>query len=85
MNLLQESSFYQMLLEEGEKKGRQEGRQEGLIAARETLLSLGEKLFGSPDAATRASIDSIDDLERLKQSALRVLSAKGWNDLLSGS
>ena len=40
MNLLQESSFYQMLLEEGEKKGiekgRHEGREEGLITARET-------------------------------------------------
>ncbi len=97
MNLFQESSFYQMLLEEGEekglqkglqkglKKGRREGRQEGLVAARETLLSLGETLFGPPDAATRASVESIDDLERLKRLAIGVLGAKGWKDLLAGA
>ncbi len=113
MNLFQESSFYQMLLEEGEEKGfqkgfqegfrkgfqegyqegrqesrregLQEGRQEGLVAARETLLSLGETLFGPPDAATRASVESIDDLGRLKRLAIGVLGAKGWKDLLAGA
>ena len=82
MNLLQESSFYQMLLEEGELKGRLEGR---LEEARELLILLGQKLIGPADAATRAAIDSMDDLERLRQSALRVLSAKNWEDLLAGS
>ena len=105
MNLLQESSFYQMLLEEGEKKGIekgiqtgiekgiqtgiekgiQTGIQKGLISFRETLLSLGETLLGPPDAVTRASIESIDDLERLKRMALRVLSAKTWEDLVNES
>ena len=101
MNLLQESSFYQMLLEEGEAKGlqkgleegRQEGRQEGieeglqrgLVAAREMLLSLGETLFGAPDSATRSAVESIDDLERLKRLAHRVLSANGWDDLFTRS
>ena len=89
MNLFQESSFYQILLEEGVKKGiekgRHEGREEGLITAREMLLSQGETLFGPPDAATRASIESIDDLERLKRLALRVLSAKTWEDLVNES
>jgi predicted transposase YdaD len=110
MNLLQESSFYQLLLEEGEEKGlqkgrqeglqeglqkgmqvgrqeglqegRQEGLQEGLVTARETLLSLGEQRFGPPDSATRVAVESIDDLDRLKRSLLRLLSAKGWEELL---
>ncbi len=113
MNLFQESSFYQMLLEEGEKKGIEKGIekgiqkgiekgiqkgiekgiqkgiekgiQKGLISLRETLLSLGEKLLGPPDAATRASIESIDDHERLKRMALRVLTAKTWGDLVNAS
>ncbi len=87
MNLLQESSFYQLLLEEGEEKGLQKGREEGLQkginAAREMLLGIGEKLFGPPDTATRTVIESISDLERLKRMGLRALSAKGWNDLLA--
>ena len=101
MNLFQESSFYQMLLEEGEKKGIekgiqkgiekgiekgiQTGIQKGLISLRETLSSLGETLLGPPDAATRASIESIDDHERLKRMALRVLTAKTWGDLVNAS
>jgi predicted transposase YdaD len=83
MNLLQESSFYQLLLEEGEEKGLQKGREEGLNASREMLLGIGEKLFGPPDTATRTVIESIGDLERLKRMGLRALSAKGWNDLLA--
>ncbi len=82
MNLLQESSFYQLLLEEGEEKGLQKGLQKGINASREMLLGIGEKLFGPPDTETRTAIESIGDLERLKRMGLRALSAKGWNDLL---
>ncbi len=83
MNLLQESSFYQLLLEEGEEKGLQKGLQKGINASREMLLGIGEKLFGPPDTETRTVIESISDLERLKRMGLRALSAKGWNDLLA--
>jgi flagellar biosynthesis/type III secretory pathway protein FliH len=82
MNLFQESSFYQMLLEEGFLKGYREvinegyktgyqqgiqkGIQKGLISLRETLLSIGETLLDPPDAVIRALIESIEDLDRLK-------------------
>ena len=80
MNLLQESSFYQMLLEEGEKKGLQKG----VLAAREMLLDLVEARFGAVDASFRRSIDAIDDLETLKRMSKKVITISDPQELFSG-
>lgn len=77
MNLLQESSFYQMLLEEGEKKGR-------IKEAREMLLDLVEARFGAVDASFRRSIDAIDDLEKLKRMSKKVITISDPQELFSG-
>lgn len=80
MNLLQESSFYQMLLEEGEKKGIQKG----VLAAREILLDLVEARFGAVDASFRRSIEAIDDLETLKRMSKKVITVSDPQELFSG-
>lgn len=81
MNLLQESSFYQMLLEEGEKKGRQEG---AVAAAREMLLDLVEARFGTVDLAFRASIEAIDDLETLKRMGKKIMTVSNPHEIFLG-
>jgi hypothetical protein len=49
--------------------------------ARETLLLVGTRLFGAPDAATRAALDGINDPARLAELTDRLLAATGWADL----
>ncbi len=80
MNLLQESSFYQMLLEEGEKKGLQKG----VLAAREMLLDLVEARFGAIDPAFRASIEAIDDLDTLKRMSKKIMTVSNPDEIFSG-
>src|SRR5262249_49486907 len=57
--LLEESSFYQMILARGETRGR-------LAEARQMLLRQGRVKFGEPDATTVAALDAIVDLSRLE-------------------
>jgi hypothetical protein len=48
------------------------------------LLRLGTKQFGEPDAATRAAIEAIHDIDRLEALGDRIIDAdiRGWDDLL---
>jgi len=102
MNILKDSSFYQVILQEGMEKGRKEGRKEGreegrkeglgqgerqgqIAGARAVLFRLGRIRFGRLDKATRAAIEAIDDLDRLKQLSERLLTATSWADLLAES
>ena len=48
---MRDSDTYMAILEEGEAAG-----------IREVLLLLGRKLFGEPDAATKASLEGMEDL-----------------------
>jgi predicted transposase YdaD len=82
MNLLKDSSFYQVLLEEGMEKGERQGR---IREARETLFRQGRIRFGRLPRVTRAAIEAIDDLERLEHLSERLLTATGWADLLAES
>ncbi len=77
---MQESSTYQAIVRQGREQGLQEGRAEG---ERRTVLLQGEAKFGPPDEATRAAIDAINDLARLDELAVRLMSATSWQDLLS--
>jgi hypothetical protein len=76
MNILQDSSYYQLLL----KRGKDLGKREGL---REALYRFGRNRFGRLPKATRTAIEAIDDLKQLEHLTDRILIAKSWNDLLA--
>jgi predicted transposase YdaD len=80
MNLLKESSFYEMILREGRKEGEKKGQ---LREARKVLIRLGRIRFGRLDQATRKTIESIGDLKRLERLLERVHAASSWADLLA--
>ncbi len=86
MNILKDSSFYQVLLKEGKELGLEEGLRLGqLKEARKLLIRLGRARFGRLPNPTRAVIEGIDDLERLEQLSERILTATSWDDLLAGA
>lgn len=80
MNILKDSSYYQILLEEGKELGERTGERKGI---RKTIYRLGRIRFGRLPRATRALIEAIDDLERLEALSERVLTASSWDDLLA--
>ena len=80
MNILKDSSFYQVL----QKWGREEAEKRGEIkGARKLLIHQGRIRFGRLPKATHAAIEAIDDLERLERLGERLLSVSSWSDLLS--
>ena len=64
MNILKDSSFYQVLKEWGNEAREKHGEIKG---ARKLLIRQGRIRFGRLDKATRAAIEAIDDLERLER------------------
>jgi hypothetical protein len=71
--------------QEGRQEGRHEGRQEGLVQgrlqeAKATLIRLGTKKFGSPDALIAQRIESAD-LSFLEKLTDRLLEANSWQEL----
>src|SRR5438552_3042589 len=72
VRFMQESSAYDVLVEEGEVK-----------ALRETLLRQGRKRFKSADESIAASVNTITDLDRLKRMTERLLEVTTWQELLS--
>jgi hypothetical protein len=80
MNILKDSSFYQVLLKEGREIGQREGEIKG---ARKLLIRQGRIRFGRLPRATRAAIEAIDDLDRLERVGKRVITATSWEDLLA--
>jgi predicted transposase YdaD len=66
---MEESVTYQEIVAEGIAKGRAEGELRG---ARELLRTLGDRRFGAPSAEITAALEAIDDLNRLRQLALRL-------------
>jgi predicted transposase YdaD len=94
MNILKESSFYQLILKEGREEGREKGREEGRIEgqkvgqiaeAQKLLVRLGRMRFGRLDKATRTRIESIHDLERLERLSERLFTASNWDEFLAES
>jgi hypothetical protein len=76
MNILKESSFSRPYYEEGEKKGE-------IIGAKKLLIHQGRARFGRLDKATRAKIESIDEIERLEVLSVKLLNAASWAELLT--
>jgi predicted transposase YdaD len=73
---MEESVTYQAIIAKGEQRG-------ALREARKMLLLQGREQFGEPPPPeATATIEAIDDLERLEQLSLRVLRATSWQELL---
>jgi hypothetical protein len=88
---IEESSVYQDIFAKGEAKGLSEGRVEGRVEglaegrleeARQVLLQLGSKKFGEPEAAMRAQITAIVDVDKLNAFVAGILDAATWDELL---
>jgi hypothetical protein len=80
MNILKDSSLYQVLLEEGKELGERQGELKGI---RKILYRQGRIRFGRLPKAARAAIEAIDDPRRLEDLGERVLTAASWDDLLA--
>ena len=46
------------------------------------LQIVGETKFGLPDDAFRAAIESIDDIAKLEELCVRLVSAASWQEFL---
>ena len=75
---MKESVTYQMILAEGEQKGRDEGQ---AVEARSLILRLGRKRFGEPAAFVEAALVAEASVEALERLAERLLEAESWDEL----
>ena len=76
---MEESTFYQAILEEGRAKG-------AVQEAKKLLLRQGSLRFGTaPDAATLAAVEAITDLDRLEQLGERLLEVSSWPEFLANT
>ena len=84
IEMMKESIFYQMVLEEGEATGEARGEARGKAEeARRILLILGRDRWGEPDPLVVEAIESLDDLGRVEALVKRCSRASGWADLLA--
>nr|MDQ2731448.1 DUF4351 domain-containing protein [Armatimonadota bacterium] len=82
---MEESVTYQAIMAKGWDTGRAAGNAEGKAEeARSLLMRIGGKRFGSPDAATRSTIEGIRSVEQLEVLVERILDVSGWTDLFAG-
>ena len=80
---MEDSVTYQEIIRKGKREGKLEGKLEGRAEeARNILLGLGGKRYGTPDAATRSALDVILSLERLEFLVERLLEVESWQELL---
>jgi predicted transposase YdaD len=77
-NVLELSSTYQALLQEGRQEGKKEGN---LEEAREMLLRFGRRRLGEADEATKAFLESITSVETLESFADRLWDIETWAEL----
>jgi predicted transposase YdaD len=78
---MKESTTYQAILQEGRIEGRDEGR---IAEARRILIRQGTLRFGDPDAATVATLEAIQDIDRLEALTDRIpdFNIRDWDGLL---
>jgi hypothetical protein len=69
---LRESSYYQMILDEGR-----------MVEAQNTLLRLAGKKFGAVPAPVEAAVRGLTDRERIERMTDRIFEAADWDDLLA--
>jgi hypothetical protein len=75
---MKESTTYQAIVAEGRAEGRAE-------EARRLLLMLGEEKLGVADAASRAAVEAIGEVERLEDLIKKVSGAGSWRELLAAA
>ena len=68
---MRDSDTYMAIIDEGRKE-----------EAKNMLLLMGRKRFGSPDETIMARVSSITDLDRLHRLAERLFDASSWQELL---
>ena len=71
---LRESSFYQLIHEEGE-----------LAAARRMILSIGRRKFGAIPPEIATTLGNITEQAKLEELADRLIDVSSWKDLLAGA
>jgi predicted transposase YdaD len=79
---MRESSFYQMILEEGEALGVAKGKVE---EARRILFIIGWDRWGEPDPLVIEAIESLDDLGQVEALVKQTYRASSWEELLAES
>ena len=96
--LMEESTTYQAILEEGHSKGLTQGLSQGLTQGlsqglnqgrcdglRSVILRQGTKRFGPPPAVIAKELQSRTDMGQLELLVERILDAGGWDDLFAGA
>ncbi len=73
---MQDSTTYQAIL----RKGREEGKAE---EATQMLLKIGRASLGPPEPGSLAVIESISDVTRIEELAVRLLRVSSWEELLA--
>jgi predicted transposase YdaD len=81
---MEESSFYQLILERGEARGVALGEARGEAKAlRDTILRLGRRHLGEPTPQVVETLMGLSEVERLRQLTDRLLDVTSWEDLLA--
>ncbi|MBL8867863.1 MAG: DUF4351 domain-containing protein, partial [Planctomycetia bacterium] len=94
--LMEESSVYQWIVQQGKSAGLKEGKSLGLqegkslglqegrmVEARNLVLRQATRRFGEPAPASIAKLNAIADLNRLESLADKVLVATNWDEFLA--
>jgi predicted transposase YdaD len=93
MDALEQSSFYQFLVDKGRQEGREEGRDEGLKAgeqigglneARRLVVLIGRSNLGKIPEVNLGRLNNVTSLEKLEQLLLALNDASSWDALLPG-
>ena len=83
-NVLELSSTYQGLIQEGLDKGLRQGLEQGAAReARSIILRQGRKRFGPPAPETVAILDAISSRDALERLSERLLDVETWSELLA--
>lgn len=84
MQNIQESTWYDEVLEEGINRGIAQGILRGEIQGQiRSLLRVGSKKFGPPDEQSELEVKAITDESRLERLEDALLTAKSWRELLA--
>ncbi len=82
----EDSSFYQMILEEGKAQGKAKGEaMRKAKEARKILLLVGQHLWGKPNSNVVEAINSLSDPKQVESLIEGSLQASSWDELLSGT
>ncbi|HEY1379195.1 MAG TPA: hypothetical protein VGF55_20500 [Gemmataceae bacterium] len=74
VRVVEESTTYQWIMEKG-----------AIRHGRKMLLAQGRVKFGEPDAATRARIEAIDNLDQMDRLIERLILVNSWQELFEGT